>query len=137
MDTNNANNGSIFVIIRVHSWSFAAQNSMFKNGPEAPPWMATQNGEAVLLMDAPPWMAAVSQVWSFAAQNSMFKNGTEAVFEQRNAIEAEILFAAGKKIGAESAVPAGAGAGGHAPKNAATGQKGFFRGYWGLWVWRL
>jgi hypothetical protein len=32
------------------------------------------------------------------------------------AIVVEILFAAGKKIGTDSAVPAGAGAGGHAPK---------------------
>jgi hypothetical protein len=49
-------------------------------------------------------------------QNPMFKNGMDAGFEPRNAIVVEILFAAGKKIGTDSAVPTVHGW--HAPKNS-------------------
>jgi hypothetical protein len=61
-------------------------------------------------------MAAVSQVCSLALPNYISKNAMDGVFAPRNAIATEILFAAGKKIGVESAVPTGAGAGGHAPE---------------------
>jgi hypothetical protein len=51
-------------------------------------------------------MAAVSQVWSLASPNSMFKIRMDADFEQRKRVQRK-YFLRSKKIGAESAVPAG------------------------------